>query len=1013
MPAFQAGGSCLLSHGLEGSAPCQGKRAIGSSFTSCTPACAGSGVLWRPGVRLATRPTLILLALSLLPVGILSYLGYDHGKAAIQQDAFDHLTLVNVLKEAELDRWVSDKEQRLRVLAGGRLFAELAAALVGTDWDHAADEASYHSLLEDHLTPTLDEVPGLLALQLLRPADGLIVVSTDQSIEGQLASNASYFLEGSTGTWYESVSSASEDREAAMYFATPVNDAGGDLVAILVARANLADLSATMQQHGEPSENEDTYLVSSFGSLVTEPVSAEAYVPEADPQTTAAASCLAGNSGVALYEGYRQVPVVGAYRWNEDAALCVITELAQAEAYAPVRSLAYGFVGVGSIVALAVAVAAVLLAQSIAGPASRLVRGAAESGGAKLDHRRIVSRKDALGQPAAALDLMAADLRRSSGGPIHGERLLLALGQAAEAARKAVTPDEVCRTVGEQLALLGYRASVFTLAEGGSHLAMPQLGFELRPLQAAEKLVGLSGDTYRFPVVPGGFYEHVITTRSTAFREPFTQPIAEALPKGVRHLAGPVASVLGIHLGMVAPLVVAGEVYGLLILHGSGLTTADIPAVTAFANQTAIALENAIASEELRKHRDSLEELASQRTAEIEKANQELEAEIAERKRAESALRALTARYEAILAAAPDIITEMNTDRVYTWTNQAGYRFFGDDMVGKEASLFFEGEQDTYDVVQPLFDGDDTVIYVESWQRRQDGEKRLLAWWNRSLANEDGEVTGILSTARDITELRKAAEDLREYSDRLEEMVDERTHELRETQDLLLRHERLAVLGQLAGGIGHELRNPLGAIKGAAYFLSMALDNPDPDVKQTLEILDREVATSDRIISTLLDFARPKATFRRKVDVNKVVRDVLSKVQIPDSIELTTRLGRGLPYVLADSEQLTQVFGNIVRNAVQAMPEGGQLRVTSWEMKGKGPASRSVAVRVKDSGTGITERDLDKVFEPLFTTKARGIGLGLALSKILVEGHGGAIEVQSREGEGSAFTVTLPLSGSA
>jgi PAS domain S-box-containing protein len=128
---------------------------------------------------------------------------------------------------------------------------------------------------------------------------------------------------------------------------------------------------------------------------------------------------------------------------------------------------------------------------------------------------------------------------------------------------------------------------------------------------------------------------------------------------------------------------------------------------------------------------------------------------------------ALIARYEAILAAVPGIIMEVDNNKVYTWANQAGYEFFGEDVLGKEAADYFEGEQETYSVVQPLFNGHEDVIYVESWQRRKDGEKRLLAWWCRTLKDADGNVIGALSTARDITERVQAEEELRRYVERL------------------------------------------------------------------------------------------------------------------------------------------------------------------------------------------------------------------------------------------------------
>ena len=258
----------------------------------------------------------------------------------------------------------------------------------------------------------------------------------------------------------------------------------------------------------------------------------------------------------------------------------------------------------------------------------------------------------------------------------------------------------------------------------------------------------------------------------------------------------------------------------------------------------------------------------------------------------------------------------------------------------------------------------------------------------------------------DITERKRAEEELKEYSERLEEMVEERTQELREAQEELLRKEKLAVLGQLAGGVGHELRNPLGAIKNAAYFLNMVLEEPDPEVKETLEILDKEVGTSERIISSLLDFARPKPPIRRKVDVNDVVQDALSRTTVPENVEVVSQLDEALPTILADPDQLAQVFGNLILNGAQAMPEGGQLVVKSEVL-----SREWVAVSITDSGVGIPEENLEKIFEPLFTTKAKGIGLGLALVKTLVEGHGGRIEVRSEVGKGSTFTVRLPRAG--
>jgi len=308
--------------------------------------------------------------------------------------------------------------------------------------------------------------------------------------------------------------------------------------------------------------------------------------------------------------------------------------------------------------------------------------------------------------------------------------------------------------------------------------------------------------------------------------------------------------------------------------------------------------------------------------------------------------------------------------------------------------------------------------HVERWKQRVPGEPITLEGVHQRKDGtrfpveirlgvfEANERRLMLGLVRDITERKRAEEELREYSERLGEMVEQRTKDLREAQEQLVRQEKLAVMGQLAGGVGHELRNPLASIKNAAYFLNMVLEKPDPKVKETLEILEKEVATSERIIGSLLDFARPKPPIRRKVDINDVVREALSRTRVPQKVEVLSTLDEALGAILADPDQLGQVFRNIILNAIQAMPEGGQLVV-----KSEIASPKWVTVSFSDTGVAIPKETLKRLFEPLFTTKAKGIGLGLAIVKTLVEGHGGTIEVQSELGKGSTFTVRLPFGG--
>jgi signal transduction histidine kinase len=227
---------------------------------------------------------------------------------------------------------------------------------------------------------------------------------------------------------------------------------------------------------------------------------------------------------------------------------------------------------------------------------------------------------------------------------------------------------------------------------------------------------------------------------------------------------------------------------------------------------------------------------------------------------------------------------------------------------------------------------------------------------------------------------------------------------LRESEERLAKQEKLAVLGQLAGGVSHELRNPLGVIKNAVYFLNMALEKPGTEVKESLEILEKEVENAERIIRSLLDFARARPPHRQEVDINQILKKVLSGIKVPEQIELKSHFIEAIPFIMGDPGQLAQVFGNIILNAVQAMPEGGQLMIKS-EIRDPG----WIAVSIEDTGVGIAEENLEKVFEPLFTGKPKGIGLGMAITKTFVQGHGGSIEVQSEIGKGSTFIVKLPI----
>ena len=232
--------------------------------------------------------------------------------------------------------------------------------------------------------------------------------------------------------------------------------------------------------------------------------------------------------------------------------------------------------------------------------------------------------------------------------------------------------------------------------------------------------------------------------------------------------------------------------------------------------------------------------------------------------------------------------------------------------------------------------------------------------------------------------------------------------ELRDAQEKLVRSERLAAIGQLAGGVGHELRNPLSAIKNAVYYVrgkvaKSELGQKEPQVIEFLDIMDDEINSSSKIINDLLGFSRVGKPTVSPTRIERVIDDALSYTTIPENIELTKKLDTDLPEVKIDTDQVRQVLVNMILNAVQAMPTGGKLTINAREK------DKFLEVEITDTGCGMPHEVMVKIFDPLFTTRAKGIGLGLAVCKAIIDRHTGYIEVKSEVEKGTTFIIKLPL----
>tara|TARA_R110002096_G_scaffold164099_9_gene331803 strand:+ start:2067 stop:4967 length:2901 start_codon:yes stop_codon:yes gene_type:complete len=372
--------------------------------------------------------------------------------------------------------------------------------------------------------------------------------------------------------------------------------------------------------------------------------------------------------------------------------------------------------------------------------------------------------------------------------------------------------------------------------------------------------------------------------------------------------------------------------------------------------------------------------------------------DITERVKAEHAMREREERLRTILNTAADAIITIDCDGIIVSVNPATETMLGyhaDELVGQNVKILmpepYHSEHDGY-LKHYHETGEKHIIGIgrEVPARRKDGSTFPVSL-SVSEVDHLGLYTGIL---RDVTRQKR-------YEEELEQMVEERTLGLEEAQAELLKAERLATLGQLAAGVAHEMRTPLGVIRNAVHYLESTEDpTHDEEIPNLMGEMNRAISSTDHIISELLDYVREPVREYNTFPIRHAIERGLKLANPPENVAVTISGASSSP-VWANPGQITRILINLLQNAVQAMPEGGRITLTVRQSNGM------VCTEIRDTGDGITKENLQKVFDPLFTTKTRGIGLGLAISRRYAELNGGKLEVESKEGTGTVFRLTL------
>lgn len=304
-----------------------------------------------------------------------------------------------------------------------------------------------------------------------------------------------------------------------------------------------------------------------------------------------------------------------------------------------------------------------------------------------------------------------------------------------------------------------------------------------------------------------------------------------------------------------------------------------------------------------------------------------------------------------------------------------------DDAIGNICEDVFGKDNPITMIQMESLERGEGIARMETTVEKSYGEKIWLGLNTSLLKDNNGRLIGLILVFSDLTEIKHLQAQM----------------ELK---------ERFALLGEMSAGIAHELRNPMGAIAGFSKLLSKKLDNGD-ERKPIADAIEKEIDGMNRVINELLNFTKPTDLNLSKVELKPLIEDSLSSIQL-NSVKYNLISGK-IPAIDADDVLLKQVFINLFQNAIDAMPEGGELKIV-LNIKPQTETQRQEAeIEISDTGTGIPEDKLKKIFHPFFTTKKNGTGLGLSLVQKIILYHGGKVEVESKKGKGTTFRIGLPV----
>jgi PAS domain S-box-containing protein len=380
----------------------------------------------------------------------------------------------------------------------------------------------------------------------------------------------------------------------------------------------------------------------------------------------------------------------------------------------------------------------------------------------------------------------------------------------------------------------------------------------------------------------------------------------------------------------------------------------------------------------------------------------ELTVDITEKKELEKKIREERNKLEAITENISAGLMLVNKEYKIVWSNNFAQKWYRQTEDNKCFSVLHCKNTICENCgVQKIFDGKSVDVCTSSIDIN--GETKILEITTTPMKDNEGNVVAALELAMDITEVKKMQSQLSKYSQQLEEIVKKRTEQLEQAQAKLVKSERLAAIGELAGMVGHDLRNPLTGIKNSAYLLKKkGREISEAQNQEMLDIIDNCVNYSNKIVNDLLDYSREIHLEIQELPVEKLLTQAIAMLTIPKNVDIQVNIPNQ-QRIEVDPGKIDRVFINLIKNAMDAMQNVGKISIDSKKV------DSVLEISFADTGMGISDEILPKLFSPLVTTKAQGMGFGLAICKRIVEAHGGTIKVKTAIGKGTTFTVSLPI----